>query len=108
MTIYHIAGVQFDSNIYLITGENPTIIDTGTGFYAKRIEEKIKTLIDPSTINQIILTHEHYDHTGGLQKIQALTDQQATIIAHEHAAVKIEQGESMFARQLGQEWAPAL
>jgi glyoxylase-like metal-dependent hydrolase (beta-lactamase superfamily II) len=101
MTIQYIPGIQYDSNIYLILGKNPTIIDTGTGLHKAHIEKTITSSIDPKTITQIILTHEHYDHTGGLQQIHALTDGNATIIAHELAAPKIERGESMFARLLG-------
>jgi glyoxylase-like metal-dependent hydrolase (beta-lactamase superfamily II) len=101
MTVHHIPGIQYDSNIYIIPGTIPTIIDTGTGLHEQRIKEKIVALIDPKTIKQIILTHEHYDHSGGLQQIHDLTNNHASIIAHEHAAPKIEKGESMFATLLG-------
>lgn len=103
MKIYSIYGISYDSNIYVVSGENPTIIDCGTGLHQKYVEEKIKEIIDPLTIKQIILTHEHYDHCGGVKKIYELTGENAEIMSHISAADKIEKGDSDFARMLGGE-----
>jgi len=99
--IYCIYGRDYDSNIYIILGEIPTIIDTGTGLHHEEVAKKIKSIINPLDIEQIILTHEHYDHCGGVRKIKDLT--KAKITAHEKAADKIERGESAFAALLGGE-----
>lgn len=101
MTIHVILGYNFDSNIFVITGKVPTIIDTGTGLHQKQVTEQITSILDPTLIQQIILTHEHYDHSGGVKKIFELTGNKAKIIAHVDASYKIEKGESMFARMLG-------
>jgi hydroxyacylglutathione hydrolase len=102
MNIHVIPGYQYDSNIYVIDGENPTIIDTGTGLYHEKVIKQISSFIDIKQIKQIILTHEHYDHAGGVKKLYDLTGG-AEIIAHEFASKKIEKGESLFARMLGGE-----
>jgi glyoxylase-like metal-dependent hydrolase (beta-lactamase superfamily II) len=101
MAFYHIYGISYDSNIYVITGENPTIIDCGTGLHSNYVEDKIKEIVDPLKIKQIILTHEHYDHCGGVKKIHSITNDKARILAHIKAADKIENGDSDFARMLG-------
>lgn len=101
MAFYHIYGISYDSNIYVITGEKPTIIDCGTGLHSNYVEDKIKEIIDPLKIKQIILTHEHFDHCGGVKKIHSLTNEKAQILAHRKAADKIENGDSDFARMLG-------
>ena len=101
MNIHIIPGYQYDSNIFVINGEVPTIIDTGTGLFHDRVIAQIQSFIDMTNIEQIILTHEHYDHTGGVKKIHDLTDGKAKIIAHEFASKKIEKGESLFAKMLG-------
>jgi len=101
MEIICIYGYNYDSNIYLIKGKNPTLVDCGTGFNNNEITKEIKTLIDPSKIKQIILTHEHFDHCGGVKKIFDLTEENAKIIAHINASDKIESGESQFAQMLG-------
>lgn len=101
MQIHGIQGRNYDSNIYIITGKKSTIIDTGTGLNQDTVTKKIKEIIDPTSLHQIILTHEHYDHCGGLKNIYELANENAVVIAHPHAAAKIENGESMFASMLG-------
>lgn len=101
MKIHCIYGCSYDSNIYIVVGENPTIVDCGTGSYHTKVAREITNLVDPITITQIILTHEHYDHCGGVKELYELTGDNAKIIAHKDAADKIEKGKSMFARMLG-------
>ena len=64
---------------------------------------EIKEFINPEIVNQIILTHEHYDHCGGVREIYNLTNGSAKIFAHTYASNKIEKGDSYFARMLGGE-----
>ena len=72
MDIHTIPGVDYDSNVYVIMGKIPTIIDTGTGFHSGIILESIQKYIRYDQIQQILLTHEHYDHVGGtLDLLQA-------------------------------------
>lgn len=101
MTIHVIPGRGYDSNIFVITGKIPTIIDTGTGQNQSHIDKEIQSIIDPSLITQIILTHEHFDHIGGSQKLLDQINKDAVIISHPFAKEKIEQGKSMFAQMLG-------
>jgi hydroxyacylglutathione hydrolase len=101
MKIHCIYGRNFDSNIYVVLGEKTTIVDTGTGLQNKEVVGDIKKLINPAAINQIIITHEHFDHCGGIKKIFEITDGKAKIMAHGNASEKIERGESEFAKMLG-------
>ena len=99
MKIHSIYGIDYDSNIYLIVGKNTTLIDCGTGLHNKYLTDKISQIVDLSDIKQIILTHEHYDHCGGVKALFESTN--ARILAHEKASDKIEKGESDFAAMLG-------
>jgi len=101
MEIHCICGINYDSNIYIILGENPTIIDCGTGLYNDQVLKKLTEIIDPKKIEQIILTHEHYDHCGGVKKIFESVSSNVKILAHIDASEKIESGESNFALMLG-------
>ena len=101
MEIHCIYGIQYDSNIYLIKGKNTTLIDCGTGLHSEYIAEKISEITDLLKIKQIILTHEHYDHCGGVRKLSDETNSKAKILAHEKASDKIQNGESDFAAMLG-------
>jgi len=101
MQIHCIYGHNFDSNIYIILGEKPTIVDCGTGLYNGEVVNSLKKIINPTLITQIILTHEHFDHCGGVKKLYDITGGKAKIIAHSNASDKIEKGESQFAKMLG-------
>jgi len=101
MKIECVKGYNFDSNIYIINGAIPTIIDCGTGLYNDIVIKKIKKIIDIKQIKQIILTHEHYDHCGGVKKLCDEIGQKPKIVAHLKTSEKIERGISIFAQMLG-------
>jgi glyoxylase-like metal-dependent hydrolase (beta-lactamase superfamily II) len=101
MKINCIYGYKFDSNIYIINGKIPTIIDCGTGLYKEYVTKKINEIIDIASIKQIIITHEHYDHCGGVKKLFEMIGKKPKIIAHINASKKIEKGNSLFAQMLG-------
>lgn len=89
-----IEGVGLSSNIYAI-GENPiTLIDTGAGSITNKITPKLKLLnLAPQNITQVIITHAHHDHVGGLVEIlQTVTPK---IMAHSADAKLIEEAYSL-------------
>jgi hydroxyacylglutathione hydrolase len=101
MDIFTIPGTDYDSNVYIIGGENPTIIDTGTGFHSRTIINAIQKKINIKKIRQILLTHEHYDHVGGAKEILEATEGLAQIFAHREVVYKLKEGKSTFAEMLG-------
>jgi glyoxylase-like metal-dependent hydrolase (beta-lactamase superfamily II) len=58
-----------DSNIYLVIGSRTALIDTGTGNNGKRNIARIKDILNGRGLDMVILTHFHFDHTGGLAGI---------------------------------------
>lgn len=101
MKIKCIYGYNYDSNIYVIDGKIPTIIDCGTGLNLEYVTKGIKKIINITSIKQIIITHEHFDHCGGVKKLFEIIEDKPKIIAHKNASEKIEKGSSMFAQMLG-------
>ena len=101
MQIRCIKGVGYDSNVYLLLGENPSIVDTGTGLHAEYVLEKISEYIEPTKIRQIVLTHEHFDHCGGTIKLLDLTGKNTKIMSHENSVSELSNGKSSFALLLG-------
>ena len=101
MEIRCIYGINYDSNIYIILGEKPTIVDCGTGKYNDQVLKRMNEIINPEKIEQIVLTHEHYDHCGGVKKIHDVVNNNVKIFSHIDASEKIEKGESNFALMLG-------
>jgi hydroxyacylglutathione hydrolase len=101
MDICTIPGKDYDSNVYVIRGKIPTIIDTGTGFYSKMILETIGRILSLHQVKQIVLTHEHYDHVGGVLDFVRATKGAARVLAHKDIVMKLKEGRSMFAEMLG-------
>ena len=68
MAVHHInSGFSSDSNIFLVVGSRTALIDTGTGHQNKRNIAKIKEILKERSLDMIILTHFHADHSGGLK-----------------------------------------
>ena len=66
LDVDHIEAGPFDSNIFLLKrGNTRVLVDTGSGFYNNGVEEKIKESLKGEALDGIILTHEHFDHSGG-------------------------------------------
>ena len=82
MDIIKITGIGYDSNVYLINeGESAHLIDTGTGEHTGYILGKIQENISGQKIKSTILTHEHFDHTGGLVQLAEIAPQ-AHVMMH--------------------------
>lgn len=77
-------------NLYVIDrGEALVVVDTGTG--PDMIDGLAKSLADMgrdiAQVSHILITHEHYDHVGGLAALQKRVN--ATTVAHRIAAAVI-------------------
>jgi len=83
-----------DAYIYLIKSQHGSaLIDSGTGKAFDKILKNIKGFgVNPSEIKYLFLTHCHYDHTGGAEKIREHTG--CEIVAHNMAADYLEAGDT--------------
>ncbi|MGA1873329.1 MAG: MBL fold metallo-hydrolase [Thermoplasmatota archaeon] len=73
--IAQIDAGPFDSNIFLIREEGTNVlIDTGSGFYNKAVEESIRRELSGARMDAIVLTHEHFDHSGGAAHLMRTFD----------------------------------
>jgi len=94
--IYQVGGGSLtspqDAAIYLIRiYDRAALIDAGTGAGHRRLTENIRDCgVQPEQIEYLLVTHCHFDHTGGLKALRDLTH--ATVVAHELEAPFIEEG----------------
>lgn len=58
------SAVPYDSNIYLVSGDRPIVVDAGTGLDSGGVIPRIRSVC-PEGPASIVLTHCHYDHAGG-------------------------------------------
>lgn len=92
MKVHYVAGVAYDSNVYLLEDEDPVLVDTGTGMYAEAALEEVSEIVPLKRIGRIVLTHSHYDHMGGARAFQEATG--AKLYLHEAEAVPFMAGDT--------------
>jgi hydroxyacylglutathione hydrolase len=95
MKVHYIAGVGYDSNVYLLEDEDPIIVDTGTGMYAESALEEVSKIVPLRKVSRIVLTHSHYDHLGGAAAFQKATG--GRIYLHEDEALPLKAGDTTLA-----------
>ncbi len=92
MSIHHLPGVGFDSNIFLVNGDEPFLVDTGTGSNNGAVLDWIGEMIETERIEHIILTHRHYDHVGGAAGLSSALG--ADVLMHELDAPPVKSGDA--------------
>jgi hydroxyacylglutathione hydrolase len=67
--LWELTFTSFGSNVYLIKLHDENIlIDTGSFLNRKEIISSLKEIdLNPEDINKVILTHNHFDHTGNVK-----------------------------------------
>jgi hydroxyacylglutathione hydrolase len=84
--------MDFDSNIYLLTGENPILVDAGTGMHHREILKWLSYSVKKNRIERIVLTHRHFDHTGGVAALAK--ELGAEVLIHHEDAGPVRDGDS--------------
>jgi len=78
--IHRVDGTR-GSNVYLVVGEQLTLLDTGFRGNTSAVLAYMRRLgFDPSQLAWIVLTHRHPDHAGSAARLRELTG--AEVVAH--------------------------
>ena len=96
--VWQVGGTGFtapdDAAIYLVKlGEKAALIDAGCGKAHEKLAMNISAVLPPEVaIEYLLLTHCHYDHSGGAAAIREQYG--CAIAAHQLDAVYLEKGDS--------------
>lgn len=81
------AGVSY--NAYLVNDERKAIVDLAKSFKADEFLDQIAQVMDPATLDYIVVNHVEPDHTGVLRTLRRIAPQ-ATILCSEKAQAMLE------------------
>ncbi len=96
--IHVLGGMGYDSNIFLVEDDDPILVDTGTRYHLRRNVEDIEEIVPITDIGSIILTHRHYDHTGGAAELAKRSGAEVYVHREDANAVRIGDSVSTGAR----------
>ncbi len=84
---------EADAAVYLLRfGDSAALIDAGTGIHHAALKKNISKALQAETpIEYLLVTHCHFDHTGGAAAIRR--DYGCRIVAHELDAIFLERGD---------------
>ncbi|MFW9982750.1 MAG: MBL fold metallo-hydrolase [Candidatus Thorarchaeota archaeon] len=91
--VYFIMSRSFDSNIIFIkSGDYDVLVDAGTGLYTSNLDKDLQNQgSSMHEITDIVLTHCHIDHIGGV--IPILETGSPKLYLHEAEAERINSGD---------------
>jgi metallo-beta-lactamase class B len=79
------------SSLLVVSPEGHALIDSGTDKGAQIVLANIRALgFDPKDVAILLMSHEHFDHVGGMARLQEATG--ATIVATPQAAAVLRSG----------------
>jgi glyoxylase-like metal-dependent hydrolase (beta-lactamase superfamily II) len=96
--IHQVGGGGFtdpeDGAAYLIRfGEEAALVDAGCGRSVEKLLGNIRKCgVEPERLRYLLITHCHFDHTGGIHRIREKTG--CRVVAHEEDARFLEEGNS--------------
>jgi glyoxylase-like metal-dependent hydrolase (beta-lactamase superfamily II) len=80
------SGYPGITSAYLIRGEKPCLVETGTATSAPVVAEALASLgVGPADLGTVVVTHIHLDHAGGVGTLAAQFPA-AQVVVHERGA----------------------
>ncbi len=89
--IEQLNGAGMESNSYLLLCERPVLVDVGTGASMGALRKRLEACLLGRTLRTMVLTHMHFDHTGGAAAVQEMTGAKA--FAHPPDARALAEGD---------------
>jgi glyoxylase-like metal-dependent hydrolase (beta-lactamase superfamily II) len=99
-------GLGMESNAYLVLCDRPMLVDVGTGARLERTLAEMKELLGKRKLHRLVLTHMHFDHTGGAAAMQEETGAEALALPPDSWALAEGDGKLTCSGWLGEEQRP--
>ena len=96
--LWQVGGAEYttveDAAVYLVCfGDKAVLVDAGCGNATEALFDNISEALPPEVeIEYLLLTHCHYDHTGGAEATRNRYD--CKIVAHRLDAIYLENGDN--------------
>lgn len=82
-------------NAYLVMGERPVLVDTGTPRGERRLVRALAAQgLAPRDLSLVLLTHGHFDHAGNAAALRRMTEGRVPIAAHAGDAAQLRRGDN--------------
>lgn len=75
-------------NAYVLTAEEPVLIDTGIGNDSEDFLAAVEEIVDLASLRWVWLTHDDADHTGSIRRVMEAAPQ-ATLVTHAMSALRM-------------------
>ena len=75
------------NNAFLVLGEEPMLVDTGFHNESDDFMDAVGSLVDPSEIRWVFLTHDDAEHVGNLERVMKEAPE-ARLLTHGLAALR--------------------
>lgn len=106
--VYLVGGASYGlasgiaCNVYLLdTGEGLLLVDAGTAEHTAGILERINALKLNGPVTHLLLTHCHFDHTGGAARLQQALGCKVVCQREDASVIRAGNGESSLAVAFG-------
>jgi flavorubredoxin len=88
-TFFRVPGMGvLPINAFVILSEEPVLVDAGIECEKEDFMKALKSIIDPSDLKWIWLTHDDLDHTGNIKRIMELSPK-AKLVTHAFSAFRL-------------------
>jgi len=104
--VHKLNGLGMESNAYLVVCETPTLIDVGTGARLRETFAQMNELLGKRKLARLVLTHMHFDHTGGAAALQEATGAEAFAFPPDAKALADGNGKMTCSGWLGEDQRP--
>ncbi|MFP5375926.1 MAG: MBL fold metallo-hydrolase [Acidimicrobiia bacterium] len=75
-------------NAYVVTAEEPVLVDTGLGVDGDEFVDALASVVDPADLRWVWLTHDDADHTGSIRRVLELAPR-ARLVTHAFCAMRM-------------------